>query len=152
MENLKPVCDFDQYECEFISAYDGDSFWVRLRRTWDFGFRMQIGGTKKVNVRLLGADTPELRDKRPDWKAAAILARDLVRKWITEKPVIFLSLDKPDKYGRALGDFQRVETGERLSDYILSHHLGVAYEGENKAVVEAAHMANIQALKKTGQI
>ena len=86
-----------------------------LNRPLDF-----VTKRKKVAVRLLGVDTPELRDKRSDFKAAAVLARDEVNKWLNAEKVIFLSLDKPDKYGRALGDFQRAD-GSRLSGFLLEN-------------------------------
>lgn len=54
-----------------FSNYDGDSFDLTL----DLGFNLVI----HRKCRLEGADTPELRDKRPDYKAAAYLARDKVR-------------------------------------------------------------------------
>ncbi len=147
---MKPLSDFGQYEFEPISNYDGDSMWTWLVRTWDFGFGDFITKRKKVNVRLLGADTPELKDKRPDWKAAAVLARDLVNEWL-KSSTVFLSLQKPDKYGRALGDFV-LGNDERFSRRLITKHLAVPYEGQNKVTVEALHAANIETLKSEGRI
>ena len=140
------------YEAVEITNYDGDSFRLTVRKRWDFGFNIHVTQEYKIATRIKGVDTPELRDKRPDWKAAGYLARDLARSWVAGDAVRFISMDKPDKYGRALGDLEKVESGERLSDYLLANNLGVVYEGQNKALVEAAHEDNIAYLKASGGI
>ena len=131
------------YEAVELTNYDGDSFWLTVRKRWDFGFNIHITQEYKIAIRIKGVDTPELRDKRPDWKAAGYLARDRARSWVASGDVRFISMDKPDKYGRALGDLEKAEGGERLSDYLLANSLGVVYEGQNKALVELAHEDNI---------
>lgn len=142
------------YEAVDISAYDGDSLRCTIRRTWDFGFHMHVTQEREIAVRLIGVDTPELRDKEPDWKAAGYLARDKARSWILKEPagsVRFISMDKPDKYGRGLGDFENA-AGNRLSAFLIEHGYGVPYAGQNKAAVEAAHAENIRILKQRGEI
>ena len=139
------------YEAVDLTNYDGDSFRCTVRKKWDFGFNIYQTAEYAIAVRIKGVDTPELRDKRPDWKAAAILARDMAREWVNERPCSFLSMDRPDKYGRALGDFVRRD-GETLSQYLLKESLGVPYEGQSKEDVQAAHAANIVYLKGTGKI
>ena len=140
------------YEFGYSGNYDGDSIRGRARKRWDFGFNLHIIQTADVNVRLKGVDTPEMNDDRPDFKAAAILAKDAVHCWFNlAGKVTFLSLDKPDKYGRSLGDF-RNDAGERLSAHLLDARLGVKYEGQNKDDVQAAHERNIAWLKKEGSI
>ena len=142
------------YEAVEITAYDGDSMRLTVRKKWDFGFHIHVTQEFHIATRIKGVDTPELRDKRPDWKAAGYLARDKARAWIAkeaEGSVKFISMDKPDKYGRALGDFETA-SGERLSAFLIEHGYGVVYEGQNKAAVEAAHEANIEMLKERGEI
>ena len=139
------------YEAVEITNYDGDSFRLTVRKRWDFGFGIDVVQEYKIATRINGVDTPELRDKRPDWKAAGYLARDRARTWVAAGNVKFISMDKPDKYGRALGDFEN-QFGELLSEYLIDNGLGVAYHGQNKAEVEAAHEANIEALKSSGLI
>ena len=148
---LKPDQGEYRYECEVEDNYDGDTFWVWITKSWDFGFSTIQNCRKRVNVRLKGVDTPELRDSRPEFKAAGYLAKHRAAEWLHAEPVIFLSLDKPDKYGRALGDFQRAD-GTKLSSVLLMEHLGVVYEGQNKEDVEAAHKINIEELKAKGLI
>ena len=141
------------YQITDIRNYDGDSFRFTVLKKWDFGFDIYFGGEHEISARIKGVDTPELRDKRPDWKAAGYLARDKAREWVANSPdlVRFLSMDKPDKYGRALGDMIRVD-GEKLSDYLLANNYGVPYEGQNKSVIEELHEKNIQILKERGEI
>lgn len=142
------------YEAVDVSNYDGDSFRCTVRKTWDFGFNIHVTQEYAIATRIKGVDTPELRDGRADFKAAGYLARDKARSWVLKEPagtVRFISMDKPDKYGRALGDFENA-AGARLSAFLLEHGYGVPYEGQNKAEVEAAHEANIAVLKERGEI
>ena len=142
------------YEAIEITNYDGDSVRCTLTKKWDFGFHIHVEQTYHVAVRVKGVDTPELRDKRPDWKAAGYLARDAVKSWFLNAVpgfVKFISMDKPDKYGRALGDFEDAD-GNRLSQFLLDTNLGVAYEGGSKAEIEAMHAKNIAILKEDGRI
>lgn len=143
------------YEAVDITNYDGDSFRCVLRKRWDFGFHIHVTQEYAIAVRIKGVDTPELRDNRKDWKAAGFLARDRAREWLKVRQpggaVRFISMDKPDKYGRALGDFESA-VGERLSEYLLHERLGVPYQGQNKADVEKAHEGNIGWLKLQGLI
>ena len=140
------------YEAVELTNYDGDSFRLTVRKRWDFGFHIHVTQEYAIATRIKGVDTPELRDKRPDWKAAGYLARDRARSWVAGGAVRFISMDKPDKYGRALGDLEKLDGGERLSDYLLANNLGVVYEGQNKALVEQAHEVNIAVLKAAGLI
>ena len=140
------------YEVAELSNYDGDSFRLDLVKRWDFGFKIHVEQKFHLPVRISGIDTPELRDKRPAWKAAAYLARDEAWSWVrTGAPCKFISMDKPDKYGRGLGDIEDV-TGKRLSEYLLDSKLAVPYFGQSKAKVEFLHQANIDALLASGVI
>ena len=142
------------YEAVDITNYDGDSFRLTVKKRWDFGFHIHVTQEYAIATRIKGVDTPELRDRDPDFKAAGYLARDKARSWILKEPagtVKFISMDKPDKYGRALGDFENAG-GNRLSAFLLEHGYGVPYEGQNKADVEAAHAENIRVLKARGEI
>ena len=140
------------YEAVVFTNYDGDSFRLTVRKKWDFGFNIHVTQEYKIATRIKGVDTPEMRDKRPDWKAAARLAKSRARDFVASGTARFISMDKPDKYGRALGDIELVDGGGTLSDYLLVNNLGVAYEGQNKALVEKAHEKNIVILKVAGLI
>ena len=129
---------FKVTEC---SNYDGDS----LTLTLDLGFNISI----EVKARLGGIDTPELRDKRPEWKEAAILAKHAVKHWVYNgdvNSVHFVCTGK-GKYGRWLGDLLK-DRGEQptLAEHLIAERLAVPYFGENKAEVEAMHQENIHYL------
>ena len=140
-----------RYETEAITAYDADSVRMTLIKRWDFGFHLHIQQRYKIAARIKGIDAPELRDKRPHWKAAAYLARNQARVWLAWEPLVFVSMDKPDKYGRALGDLERPD-GLRLTTYLVNERLAVPYEGQAKSDVEAAHAENIAWLLDQGLI
>ena len=141
------------YEALDITNYDGDSFRLTVRKKWDFGFKIYVTQEHEIATRIKGVDTPELRDRRPDFKAAGYLARDQARFWLSEMngPIRFISMDKPDKYGRALGDLID-QDGNKLSSFLLVNRYGVPYHGQNKAAVEEVHEKNIQYLIEKGEI
>ncbi len=139
------------YLAEYMGAYDGDSVSLRIRKDWDFGFNMRVTQEYAIKARIKGIDTPELRDWRPKWKAAGYLARDRVRGLLAgADELIFVSMDKPDKYGRALGDV--LADGKSLVEFVLDSRLGVAYEGGTKEDVEKAHAANIRWLDQQNML
>ena len=157
------------------SMYDGDSVKITALRehyidpqVLDFGFQdiITIPGytiSKQIDVdcRMFGYDTPELRDKRPLWKEAAYLARDMARQWMEAKlahgGVTMVSVktskdqESKGKYGRYLCNFKDV-IGHTLMDYLIEMRLAVPYHGQNKDDIEAAHAANILALSNDGLI
>ena len=155
-----------------VSAYDGDTCNVILhasrqtpRQEIDFGFGdvIVIEGqtiTKDtfVEVRMYGFDTPELKDKRPDWKAAAYLARDKAVEWLESAlngPGLLMRThrDRSGKYGRFLANFLRADDhNSTLKLYLMNNNLAVLYHGQSKDDIAAAHAANIAALKERGEI
>lgn len=79
-----------------VSVHDGDTLRVRvacegcpnLFRTW--------------GVRLLGVDAPELRDKRPEFRALAIEARKVLAALCPVGAAVTLHDIAKDKYGGRL--------------------------------------------------
>ena len=154
------------------SMYDGDSVNVRVFRTYripeqvmDFGFSdvvvvpgYVIEKTTSVKVRMYGFDTPELRDKRPDWKAAAYLARDVGRAWMdarigADDLMMHTFKDEKGKFGRYLANFWALnDPGNTLARLLIGKHLAVPYHGQNKAEVESAHADNIFNLRAARKI
>ena len=157
------------------SMYDGDSVKITALREHavpgqiiDFGFGDVIDipayTIKKeidVDCRMAGYDTPELRDKRPLWKEAAYLARDIARDWMETKmehgglTMVSVKTSKDQeakgKFGRYLCNFKDV-AGHTLMDHLIDRHMAVPYHGQNKSDVEAQHAANILALSDAGHI
>lgn len=149
-EFYKPIDDKGcyVYDCDSISNYDGDSFTLTIYLKMDCGFGVKNIWSKEIKTRIKGVDTPELRSKNPKHKALAKIAKQMASDWVRENDgVVFVSMDKPDKYGRALGDFEN-SFGERLSEFLIKNKLGVAYKGQNKLQVQAGHEANIKAWDK----
>ena len=109
-----------EYRAIITKVYDGDT----LTADVDLGFKMCA---KKIKLRLLGIDTPEVRSKDPDEKVAALRARDRVRELCLDKEVIIVS-HKKGKYGRWLASV-RVDDGVDLADLLIAERHGVPYGG-----------------------
>lgn len=127
--------------------YDADSFNLTL----DLGFNL----VSHLKVRIYGIDTTELRDRRPDFKAFAYLAKRKAHDWVemaqVRGDVFFKSENYSGKYGRPLGDLIDNE-GNRLTDFLKDERLAVAYHGQNKDELEEAHRANIRHLIEKGDL
>ena len=93
-KSTKPFAFETTVRAKVVKVYDGDTC-TCVFDTFGLGlFRHQI--------RLSGVDTPELKSKNPDEKAAAILVRDFVAGLILGK-IVDLKCEGSDKYGRILG-------------------------------------------------
>jgi len=78
------------YDAVVKSVYDGDTLTVLI----DLGFNASL----KMNIRILGIDTPEIRTKNKKEKEFGIKVRDYLRKKIEGKEVTVIT-EKPDKFG-----------------------------------------------------
>ena len=134
-----------EYGCKVVSVYDGDTVRVDL----DLGFGTWIHNR---GIRVAGIDTPEIRTRNAREKRYGYIARDRLRELIPEgsRQVIRTYSPKPDKYGRVLGNFV-LEDGRLASEVLIAELLAVAYEGQNKDDIAAAHAANWDALDGTGE-
>ena len=104
---------------DVVSVYDGDTIKVEALH-WP-------GHTWSGSVRLLGVDTPELRGKCPEEKAAAIAAREFVKAILGIH--ILLHNVKLGKFaGRVLATVQ-IETGEDLSELLIEEGHARPYDG-----------------------
>jgi endonuclease YncB( thermonuclease family) len=103
-------------------VHDGDTCTV----TVDLGFHI----ARKVPVRVMGVDTPEMSGSQ---KIAAMFVRDAVQRWLgtaVKGPGLTLFSLSLDKYGRVLG---RLDDGTRdLSEYLLRNKLALPYSGGTK--------------------
>jgi len=93
-----------EYLASFYENYDGDSFWFQVHKKVDMGFNIISEIHFKINVRLYGGDTYEMRDKDTDKRAKAVAAQALVENLLTQAESIKLRThrDKTGKYGRYL--------------------------------------------------
>ena len=145
------------YLVKSFSNYDGDTINTLVERTFDAGFGHWLHSVQPINVRLYGVDTPELRGGTTQTKAAGYLAKEFVANWMEDAInnciLMFNSLEfKKGKFGRALGDFYRVDQPQTLTELLLEKRLAVRYLGESKEKVKAQHAENLQYLIDTNQI
>ena len=89
-----------------------------------------------VRVRLIGVDTPELNDKRPEWRARAQEAAAFVRQSVEGKHVrLEYDRERPDKHRRTLA-YVYLEDGTFLNAEIVRQGYGLTckrsfrYRGE----------------------
>ena len=131
------------YEAHCERVVDGDS----IKFVVDLGFEV----SKRVDVRLFGVDTPEIRGGTVETKAAAQLAKARVEELVPKGSKIFLRSVELDKFGRSLG-VVITSDGEVVNDILVEEHLGVSYNGENKDEIANEHAANLEWLKSEGKI
>ena len=152
---------YTQEPCEFIyrvssleKVVDGDTIDVSI----DLGFDV----CTKQRVRLLGIDTPESRTRDLTEKKFGLLSKKKLREWClkaveSEKDDIEIQLRCPEadsrgKFGRILAEIWVSEDGEwtNVNKWMCDNWFAVPYTGQNKADVEALHMANREKLRDAG--
>ena len=150
-----------QEPCEFIyrvssleKVVDGDTIDVTI----DLGFDV----CTKQRVRLLGIDTPESRTRDLEEKKFGLLSKKKLKQWClkaveSEKDDIEIQLRCPEadsrgKFGRILAEVWVSEDGEwtNVNKWLCDNGFAVPYTGQNKADVEALHMANREKLRSAG--
>ena len=152
---------YTQEPCEFIyrvssleKVVDGDTIDVSI----DLGFDV----CTKQRVRLLGIDTPESRTRDLEEKKFGLLSKKKLREWClkavaSEKDDIEIELRCPEKdsrgkFGRILAEVWVSEDGEwtNVNKWMCDNGFAVPYTGQNKADIEALHMANREKLRVAG--
>jgi len=150
-----------QEPCEFIyrvssleKVVDGDTIDVTI----DLGFDV----CTKQRVRLLGIDTPESRTRDLEEKKFGLISKKKLKEWClkaveSEKDDIEIQLRCPEadsrgKFGRILAEVWVSEDGEwtNVNKWLCDNGFAVPYTGQNKADVEALHMANREKLRSAG--
>lgn len=124
-----------EYLATVERVVDGDTVDLNI----DLGFDVW----NRQRVRLSGIDTPEtrtrdLREKRYGYIAMARVIELLLEG---EVYVVHTTLDKRGKFGRAMADFVLAD-GRMLCGVLLEERLAVAYHGQAKSQIRAAHEAN----------
>lgn len=141
---------FGRRQARLLETHDGDTMKVAI---------FKGGKVRKVTVRVAGVDTPEVRSKNPDEKAAGIRARNFVAAWAlpdrfqvdgvysesalkaayAETPVMIeIDFQGTDKYARFLGSAYKPGCTASLSDLLIANGHAVAYDGGTKAKFSAA--------------
>lgn len=105
------------------SVYDGDTF------TAGFPLPQCPGGERYLwSCRLLGVDTPEIRDAAEPVRKHAVRARERVRELLIDKAPR-LHLGKFEKYGRVLVSVE-LEDGRDLARLLIAEGLACQYDGK----------------------
>jgi micrococcal nuclease len=148
--NVEP-CTFKYRVSSLEKVVDGDTIDVNI----DLGFDV----CTKQRVRLLGIDTPESRTRDLEEKKFGLLSKKKLKEWClkavaSEKDDIEIELRCPEadsrgKFGRVLAEIWVSEDGQwtNVNRWMCEEGYAVPYVGQNKADVEALHMANREKVK-----
>lgn len=101
---------------------------------------------KSIRVRILGVNCPETHGAE---KEAGLAVRGYVEKVLAGFPMHLLSMEKPDKFGRVLGDIVDLD-GVRIMDtglctLLIALGFAKVYHGEKKQPFTAEECAAIVA-------
>lgn len=113
--------------CKIIKVCDGDT----IKCVFEYNSRLY-----KMNFRLYGIDTCELRDKDIQKRELAYKAKERVEELIesVDKKIVDVECKKYDKYGRVLAVIHVPGRDDTLNDILLNEGLAVPYYGGKKQV------------------
>lgn len=137
-----------QYRCKINKVLDGDTVDIDL----DLGFNIILANQR---VRMAGIDTPESRTSNEEEKPRGLLSKKKLAEklpigsWQTIRTLKPDAVD--DKFGRILGIFI-MEGGKSLNEWMCENNYAVAYQGENKDLVQEMHFKNKQVLIGRGEL
>lgn len=139
-----------QMYARLVNLYDADTIHVIMPLGKQY---------HKFAVRLLGIDSPEIKNANKEAKAIAIRARDRLAELCgisvpdlepdTKKKylknylqdnvcLVWLECSEQDKFGRCLGNVKKQESDtEYFSDIMLREKLVYSYDGGTKLTVDA---------------
>jgi len=132
-----------EYGCKVTRVVDGDTIDVDL----DLGFDIIY----KCRVRLYGIDTPESRTRNKDEKVRGKLAAKFLQDAISNGKNVILQTqlkDSKGKFGRVLASVVVDEIN--INQQMVTNHLAVRYEGQNKKDIQLEHLKNRDILIQRG--
>ena len=131
-----------EYSCIITRVVDGDTVDVDI----DLGF-----GTWRCSerIRLYGVDCPECRTRDKREKAAGLLAKEFVKDSLHVGGTYRLQTKEKGKFGRFLGVIF-ITKKTSINAALISENLAVAYHGQSKGEIAAAHLENYEILKTQG--
>lgn len=103
-----------------VSVYDGDTFTADLNCA-------QPVFCQKLGIRILGIDTPEMSDKRPDMQVLARRAKDRLSELLSAPNRVILKSVSRDKYFRL--DATITSNGKDVATTLLNEGLARPYTG-----------------------
>lgn len=128
-DKLGTTCEHDQssFRCvRYVKNYDADTITVDIP-----GLHPLLG--KKMNIRVRGVDTPEIRTKNKCEKEKGRHAKKLVRNLLKKAKRIDLTHIERGKYFRVVANVML--DGKNLTDYLVKNGLGYPYDGGTKTKV-----------------
>lgn len=135
------------YNCKIVKVLDGDTVIVDI----DLGFNVTLTDQK---IRLQGIDTPESRTTNKEEKERGTLSKKKLSEQLPTGSIQKIQTvkqdDVDDKFGRILGIFL-TETGS-VNQWMIDNAYAVKYNGENKELIQEAHMKNKAILVKKGEL
>jgi micrococcal nuclease len=137
---LGDVTDFSYRVKRVTKIVDGDTIDVLL----DMGFDILY----QQRVRLFGIDTPESRTRDLVEKKFGLKAKKFLTDQIKKATKITIRTYKGDetgKFGRILGDVYC--DGKSVNSLMCKVGHAVQYYGQNKELVESAHLKNRKRVK-----
>ena len=127
--------DFSYRVKKVTKVVDGDTIDVTL----DMGFDILY----QQRVRLFGIDTPGSRTRDKEEKKYGLLSKYFLKDALSNGKKITIKTYKGDetgKFGRILGDVWI--DGKSINQTMCDKGYAVAYYGQNKSLVEEAHLKN----------
>ena len=142
MAKLGDPTDFSYRVSQVIKVIDGDTCDVIL----DLGFDIY----HKCRIRMFGIDTPESRTRDLEEKKRGLLSKEYLKEKLKAKKLTVKTYkgEETGKFGRVLGDIYA--DGVSINQTMVEEGYAVAYYGQNKDDVEAAHMVNRKLLIEKG--
>lgn len=112
------------FKCvKVVEVYDGDSIFIDLP-----GQHPLFG--RRMGVRILGIDTPEMKSKNACEKEKAIEAKVALQKMLEQANSVDIVNVRKDKFFRILGEV--VADGRLVADDLIKLKLAYPYHGEKK--------------------
>ena len=134
-QKLGDPTDYSYRVKKVTKIVDGDTIDVLL----DMGFDILY----QQRVRLFGIDTPESRTRDKEEKKYGLLSKYFLKAELSLGKKITVKTYKGDetgKFGRILGDIWI--DGKSVNQKMCDKGYAVPYYGQNKELVEEAHMKN----------
>lgn len=136
------------YSCKINKIIDGDTIEIDI----DLGFNIVLSNQ---TIRLAGLDTPESKTKNSEEKTRGLLSKKKVSEKLPvgskQKIQTIKQNDDNDKFGRILGIFI-LEDNTNLNQWMIDNNYAVLYNGENKELVQEAHLLNRKKLIERGEL
>ena len=143
MPKLGDATDFSYRINKVTKVIDGDTIDVII----DMGFDILY----KSRVRLFGIDTPESRTRNLEEKKRGLISKKFLTDKIKSAKKLTIKTHKGSetgKFGRILGEV--FADGVNLNLQMCEDGYAVQYYGQNKSLIEEAHMKNKDKLIKSG--